>query len=371
MKNTNTNINLSAELSDYALALARNTFKNPSEWFYDLDFSTEILNKLLSSVDYFDGNLIRNTSHDLSKSKDKIIQDYFIYVIKSEKIILSFKKILDHQEDGTSIEKITDIFFFYEEDENTIELIKKFTSDFNNYLYKKDEVPYFYTISSGHFGYDLSYNKLKDINYTDKHIKSHYNDGFFDEYKSIVKNLKEETHGLILLHGEPGTGKSSILRQIIGQVCKDKEVIYVPSFMMENFANPEFISFISDHDNSILVLEDAEAILSKRSGGGSSQGVSNILNMTNGLLNESMKIQIIATFNMTKTKLDEALLRPGRLINEWEFKKLPTERCNKLLKEIGKDYITDVEMAVSEIYDLETYLKTKNVKRNPKKEFGI
>ena len=67
------------------------------------------------------------------------------------------------------------------------------------------------------------------------------------------------------------------------------------------------------HKNSVLVIEDAERVISDRQGHGSSAGVSNILNLTDGILGDCLNIQIIATFNMARERIDSALLRKGRL----------------------------------------------------------
>ncbi len=102
--------------------------------------------------------------------------------------------------------------------------------------------------------------------------------------------------------------------------------------MAEMLSEPSFIPFLMDHRNSILIIEDAERVISDREGNGSPAGVSNILNLTDGILGDCLNIQVIATFNMKKEKIDQALLRKGRLIAEHKFEKISVEKKNKILK---------------------------------------
>jgi SpoVK/Ycf46/Vps4 family AAA+-type ATPase len=101
--------------------------------------------------------------------------------------------------------------------------------------------------------------------------------------------------------------------------------------MAEMLSEPSIIPFLMKHKNSVLVIEDAERVISERQGNGSSAGVSNILNLTDGILGDCLNIQIIATFNMARERIDSALLRKGRLVAEHKFDKLTIEESNLLL----------------------------------------
>jgi ATP-dependent 26S proteasome regulatory subunit len=149
---------------------------------------------------------------------------------------------------------------------------------------------------------------------------------------------------------------------LCSQIGKKKKVIFVPPFLTESITSPEFVPFLAQNSDSILVIEDAERVVSDRgSGQGSSIGVSNILNMTDGILGDVMNIQIIASFNMHRNKIDSALLRKGRLIAEHKFSKLTDKETNKLLKHIGKDHEVTDGMTLADIYNIDVELfKTTN-----------
>lgn len=188
-----------------------------------------------------------------------------------------------------------------------------------------------------------------------------YGTSFNKVHETIVKKLNENNgKGIILLHGDPGTGKTSYIKHLTSLV-KEKDILFIPPSMAEMLSEPSIIPFLMDHKNSILIIEDAERVISDREGNGSPAGVSNILNLTDGILGDCLSIQIVATFNMKKEKIDQALLRKGRLIAEHKFEKLSVEETNKLLKHLGKDHEVSESMSLADIYNIDVELiKTTN-----------
>ena len=91
------------------------------------------------------------------------------------------------------------------------------------------------------------------------------------------------------------------------------------------------------HPNTILIVEDAENIIRDRSKDTiiANQAVSNLLNLSDGLLGDAMHQQIICTFNCDVSGIDPALLREGRLIVEHKFEKLSIENARRLCRELN------------------------------------
>ena len=90
------------------------------------------------------------------------------------------------------------------------------------------------------------------------------------------------------------------------------------------------------HSNSILIIEDAEnIILDRKANSLSTQAVSNILNLSDGLLGDAIHQQIICTFNCDVQSIDPALRREGRLVLEHKFDKLSVENARRLCVEFG------------------------------------
>lgn len=156
-------------------------------------------------------------------------------------------------------------------------------------------------------------------------------------------SVKYYTNG-ILSHN------TTLIRKLVSDLSDDKTIIYVPSYFMFDIANPELISFISKFKNSVLLLEDAEQILTSTEEE-RNQAVANILNISDGLLNDHMDMQIIATFNANKKVIDKALLRKGRLMVDIGFKKLSAIQATNLSKYIGLNKTYTEPKTLAEIYE--------------------
>ena len=189
----------------------------------------------------------------------------------------------------------------------------------------------------------------------------HYGKGFDEFHQKLMERFQNETKGLVLLHGEPGTGKTYYIRSLLEDLRKiDKFVIYLPPNMIEYLISPEMINFISelivdkalDGKSCVILLEDAEPLIESRSVSGRSNGITNLLNMTDGLLNDVLNLQVIATFNTEISNIDDALLREERLIARKEFKKLTLDDTNKLLKFLKLDS-EEKGMTLAEIYSIQ------------------
>ncbi len=175
----------------------------------------------------------------------------------------------------------------------------------------------------------------------------YYNDDFIAVDNTIKERLaKENDKGIVLLHGLPGTGKTTYLRHLIGTM--KKKVLFVSPGVAGNLMNPEFIDLLIDNPNAVLVIEDAENIIMDRKYS-SDSSVSNLLNISDGLLSDCLNVQIICTFNSSLNMVDSALLRKGRLIAKYEFGKLEVNKARKLSAHLGLNQVIDKAMTLAEI----------------------
>ena len=207
-----------------------------------------------------------------------------------------------------------------------------------------------------------------DISSKEKlNLSTNYKKDFKKISNKIVKKLNEKNgKGIILLHGKPGTGKTTYIRNLTTQI--DKEVIFLPNNMVDMLATPEFVPFMMKHPNSVLIIEDAEKVVKSRNGGSNETAVSNLLNLSDGILGDCLKTQIVATFNTDRQLIDKALLRKGRLIVEYKFDDLCVDKSNKLLKSLNINHITTKPMPLSDIYNYEDNV---GVGENKKTKIGF
>lgn len=195
-------------------------------------------------------------------------------------------------------------------------------------------------------------------------IGTNYNDDFQEVDHTIQEALSNNNSGLILLHGIPGTGKTTYIKHLIG-IHPDQEFIFVPNEFVQELIQPSFVSFLLTKMNAILIIEDAEKIILSRDIGHNDSVVSTILQLTDGLLSDYLNIKVICTFNTSLHNIDQALLRKGRLLAFYEFGKLSLVKTNHLLKSLNQE-TSNTEMTLADIY----YNEKKGF-TNEKKSIGF
>ena len=189
--------------------------------------------------------------------------------------------------------------------------------------------------------------KAMEIKRTKIDLGLFYEDDFTGVDELIRKRVNQKNDkGIVLLHGLPGTGKTSYLRYLVGKI--KKRVLFLSPSVAGNLMNPDFIELLIDNPNTVLIIEDAENIIMDRRYH-SSSSVSNLLNISDGLLSDFLNVQLICTFNSDLTSIDQALLRKGRLIARYEFGKLGTMKAQKLSEHFGFSHKIDRPMTIAEI----------------------
>lgn len=179
--------------------------------------------------------------------------------------------------------------------------------------------------------YDNGYYTItSSVNKVELDIDAYYNDDFKQVFEDTKKFLSDRTSGLIIYRGIRGAGKTNLIRYLTSNY--PGEYIIVTNAVASHLANPEFISFMIEHKDSIFILEDCEQILMERSENTFGGAIANILNMTDGLMSDIFNVKFICTFNADIEKIDSALLRKGRCFANYEFKELCAEKVEKLAK---------------------------------------
>lgn len=192
---------------------------------------------------------------------------------------------------------------------------------------------------------------LEAVEYKKKHIdiKQNYNEDLYDLNSKIIDDLSSDKSGVHIFHGVPGSGKSTYIKYLINNV--DKKFIYCPSSITFQLSDPAFIKLMVRHgERCVLIIEDAEEALVSQ-GSNRNSAVTNLLNLSDGIIGDALRIQIITTFNTNFKNIDPAILRKGRLLSLYEFKELEIEKAQNLLTSLGLQDTVTRPMTLADIYN--------------------
>lgn len=250
------------------------------------------------------------------------------------------------------------VSILYKNDESYKKIENEFIN-INEYIYENEDdtgITVINMIVADDNGYYLTTIDLNVSNIDPSLFDYIYGNNFTEGFSNpLLKRLDPENvnKGLILLHGLPGTGKTTYIKYLIHECEKryNRESIFISGdFFAHSINDPSFTNFIVENlmelDNPpLLIVEDAEKILASRENN-FDKGISTLLSMTDGILNDIMRFDIIATFNWELDKIDDALQRQGRLIARKEFKAMNEENVKQLCSMINIEYSDELKKKI-------------------------
>lgn len=153
-------------------------------------------------------------------------------------------------------------------------------------------------------------------------------------------NSKES---ILVLFGPPGTGKTSLIREIINRSQRHAMVTYDEGVMAKDYFFTQFMS----SDCMFLVMEDADNFLKARSEG--NRLMHKFLNVGDGLISTRDKKLIFSANLPNITDIDSALVRPGRCYAIVEHRPLAGQEIKNVADEVGIPHPEDSSLTLAEI----------------------
>jgi hypothetical protein len=190
---------------------------------------------------------------------------------------------------------------------------------------------------------------------SDESLSLHYGSGSGEWHQDFVGKLCESTHGLSIFEGRPGTGKTFYLRHLTGVLKESHRFYFIPTSTMGVLSKPEFIGFwagqrrIHADRKFVVILEDSDAALMTR-GADNREQVSAILNLSDGMLADFLRLQIICTINCSAADIDPALLRPGRMLCHRVFGRLDYAQAARLAESLGRKLPAARDYSLAEVF---------------------
>lgn len=196
--------------------------------------------------------------------------------------------------------------------------------------------------------------------------RTNYNKEVLAAYDHIAEDLNTEAPcgRLSILAGAPGTGKTYLVRSLLGEVPKAAFVV-IPPHLVEELGSPEILPSLTAAKNEmdgpiIMVIEDADACLVPRrsaSKDGNMNAISSLLNLGDGILGSVLDLRIIATTNAKEIEMDPAIKRPGRLCRYAHVGHLDASEASQVLRRLTGN--TKLAAETEPMTLAEAYLKAR------------
>lgn len=172
-------------------------------------------------------------------------------------------------------------------------------------------------ITSSHGG--VSYSRLNELRTTNEDFYPYVNMG------KLSDAIYKSTTGIVILSGEPGTGKSRIVEHILCKNKSSRSLYFADASSAANILSPSTLDTIR---GSIVVIEEGDNLIKNRAH--NQAFIPAFLDATSGITGETYGVTFVITTNLPMDQYDPAITRKGRLIYNQEFRRLDKAELTKL-----------------------------------------
>ena len=210
---------------------------------------------------------------------------------------------------------------------------------------ENSSVPVFIATPDDMTGISISAVQFEKVPF--ENIRANYTPDVVQSFNTLLnETLLDMSHGIIVVNGPPGTGKSFLIRSLISELDRRAVVCSPPSLFLRE---AKYLNKVTDRfRKAVVVLEDVGDFLTEDNFSMHIDSTSTLLNYSDGLLSLLANCLFVLTFNANIGKISQAITRPGRCLAQIEVGLLPFEQASKL---VGFP-IPKKEYTLAEVYEM-------------------
>lgn len=190
-----------------------------------------------------------------------------------------------------------------------------------------------------------------------KDVEQNYSGEVLEAVRAFLKYAQEVTHGILLISGPVGTGKSYLIRAVLTELKRRRAIVCTPpsTFLIQAGL---LAQVVANFRKSIIVLEDVGDVIAIDSPTVHMDARANLLNFSEGFLSLLTDALVVLSFNYELSKIDPAIVRPGRCLGNINVDMLPYAHVTKLIPfEIPKR-----AYSLAEVYEMRRVGNTQTLK---------